>query len=341
METEKKTATLFQFTPLREGRQHGSERHKQHYHFNSRPSARGDARACAFALPHKLISIHAPPRGATIIATFSALKWTHFNSRPSARGDFCPGAYILYPPLFQFTPLREGRHFLRVGHNLPVIISIHAPPRGATHNGFRKVAPVIISIHAPPRGATGIGTHRKDCEQISIHAPPRGATRHSAGGNGNLLHFNSRPSARGDGMERQQRQRWLISIHAPPRGATWNRNAAGHHQRFQFTPLREGRHPLHECNTEGIFISIHAPPRGATHRRRKCRAGTVISIHAPPRGATLAGRRRGTGTRHFNSRPSARGDITGGFVTDDDGTFQFTPLREGRPSFPSSEALTR
>ena len=33
---------------------------------------------------------------------------------------------------------------------------------------------------------------------------------------------------------------------------------------------------------------------------------------------------------NFNSRPSARGDITGGFVTDDDGTFQFTPLREGR-----------
>ena len=37
------------------------------------------------------------------------------------------------------------------------------------------------------------------------------------------------------------------------------------------------------------------------------------------------------GVPYFNSRPSARGDITGGFITDDDGTFQFTPLREGRP----------
>ena len=33
---------------------------------------------------------------------------------------------------------------------------------------------------------------------------------------------------------------------------------------------------------------------------------------------------------HFNSRPSARGDpaVTG--ATENDGSFQFTPLREGR-----------
>ena len=34
------------------------------------------------------------------------------------------------------------------------IISIHAPPRGATMNGSQGEIAYIISIHAPPRGAT-------------------------------------------------------------------------------------------------------------------------------------------------------------------------------------------
>ena len=104
---------LFQFTPLREGRQISGER-----------SARTTA-----------ISIHAPPRGATILPAntlheslfqFTPLRegrppvrsrWQtiqlDFNSRPSARGD---EALLDLNPLrgqFQFTPLREGRHVSR------------------------------------------------------------------------------------------------------------------------------------------------------------------------------------------------------------------------------------
>ena len=58
--------------------------------------------------------------------------------------------------LFQFTPLREGRLDEKY-HIQPVkiIISIHAPPRGATGNqGIQPVRRGYISIHAPPRGAT-------------------------------------------------------------------------------------------------------------------------------------------------------------------------------------------
>ena len=76
--------------------------------FNSRPSARGDCRfACCFLA--FCISIHAPPRGATLpfCVLFSCL--LYFNSRPSARGDNMRRLYIM----------RRG-------------ISIHAPPRGAT-----------------------------------------------------------------------------------------------------------------------------------------------------------------------------------------------------------------
>ena len=81
------TATIvFQFTPLREGRRKHRPQH---------PDERD-------------ISIHAPPRGATMPSP-SVTASTNFNSRPSARGD---------------------PH----GTNLPnsFFISIHAPPRGAT-----------------------------------------------------------------------------------------------------------------------------------------------------------------------------------------------------------------
>ena len=79
---------IFQFTPLREGRPSRRFRPSSRApNFNSRPSARGDARGSA-----------------------SRLRRTNFNSRPSARGDL----------LFSW-PFSAFR------------ISIHAPPRGATH----------------------------------------------------------------------------------------------------------------------------------------------------------------------------------------------------------------
>ena len=77
----------FQFTPLREGRRAGLHRAcKLPFHFNSRPSARGDDRLNE-EFGFVLISIHAPPRGATFRNRRSKLLPAHFNSRPSARGD--------------------------------------------------------------------------------------------------------------------------------------------------------------------------------------------------------------------------------------------------------------
>ena len=120
----------------------------------------------------------------------------------------------------------------------------------------------LISIHAPPRGATGSVVTRGTVYEISIHAPPRGATSCSAGNSawsyfnsrpsargdppprppsGACCYFNSRPSARGDLTSKGMQEKLAISIHAPPRGATcfpicWNCCRT-----FQFTPLREGR----------------------------------------------------------------------------------------------------
>ena len=57
-----------------------------------------------------------------------------------------------------------------------------------------------------------------------------------------------------------------------------------------------------------IHISIHAPPRGATEFPPREEESDDISIHAPPRGATSLLRAICIWT-----------------------SFQFTPLREGRP----------
>ena len=165
---------VFQFTPLREGRLFPAFVQRQKHYFNSRPSARGDVQhrrpgagddlfqftplregRPKFTLrtdKQTLISIHAPPRGATRRHPPSCPTYTYFNSRPSARGDWC------YVPLaainqhfnsrpsargdeeraaaqinheFQFTPLREGRR-PPAGGRFRTSISIHAPPRGAT-----------------------------------------------------------------------------------------------------------------------------------------------------------------------------------------------------------------
>ena len=124
--------TAFQFTPLREGRP-GWPRSTLLIpsYFNSRPSARGDGWQ---ELPESVV-------------------W-HFNSRPSARGDKRCKRLSTAFMAFQFTPLREGRPDPDTRVFVGQIISIHAPPRGATWWDALDVDRGNISIHAPPRGAT-------------------------------------------------------------------------------------------------------------------------------------------------------------------------------------------
>ena len=233
-------STVFQFTPLREGRRDArGQRHVRRY-FNSRPSARGDAMRGDSGTSDD-ISIHAPPRGATTVLCQLLPRLLYFNSRPSARGDFSGGWWPLVASPFQFTPLREGRRKatkdkkttrpfqftpLREGRRQAATrkrrddISIHAPPRGATKRPRKGKEEKNISIHAPPRGATTPGTSALSRRTISIHAPPRGATRRPATARTHAQDFNSRPSARGDVLTDGNR---------------------GNPSVFQFTPLREGR----------------------------------------------------------------------------------------------------
>ena len=58
-----------------------------------------------------------------------------------------------------------------------LMVSIHAPARGATIDPCLGVGQFGVSIHAPARGATGILVVGGLGNRVSIHAPARGATQ--------------------------------------------------------------------------------------------------------------------------------------------------------------------
>ena len=187
---------LFQFTPLREGRPAASSNPITSFYFNSRPSARGDLplpspiagskfqftplregrRQPLLRTDNTRLFQFTPLREGRLIKTGIFCQHINFNSRPSARGDLFDAQATYAESIFQFTPLREGRHA----------------------HGQRGVFALLISIHAPPRGATFTeSTINCATENFNSRPSARGDEAEpddSAGGN----HFNSRPSARGD-----------------------------------------------------------------------------------------------------------------------------------------------
>ena len=283
--------TVFQFTPLREGRRtsnvsgvtvldisihappRGATRRRQSFrlallisihapprgatasdyppfgclsHFNSRPSARGDAEMTESCTQSINFNSRPSARGDKPFS-LPPVSPRYFNSRPSARGDHMVFAIPRFAILFQFTPLREGRQGGCTRNHLFQGISIHAPPRGATGVDLTLMHFDRISIHSPPRGATLQGQRFFPASQGFQFTPLREGRLLAATVCVACAYFNSRPSARGDLHERRQTARKCV---------------------FQFTPLREGRRLRNQRLTVPPRISIHAPPRGATSRRK-------------------------------------------------------------------------
>ena len=172
-----------------------------------------------------------------------------FQFTPLREGRRCPAARSTSAPIFQFTPLREGRRSALIGTSFGWMISIHAPPRGATRSLYRALA-------------------------LSAYFNSRPSARGDAAGRARVLrriHFNSRPSARGDGITLACKPHALVFQFTPLREGRRTRFLCCAHQfyfnsrpsargdfarltilytrlKFQFTPLREGRrHPA--CQT--------------------------------------------------------------------------------------------
>ena len=123
-------------------------------YFNSRPCGRGD--------PFKSVI-----QGCQV----------YFNSRPCGRGDILIDCGVPFSRLFQFTPLREGRHNLALFDPLAVLISIHAPAGGATKNQGINIYPLFLFQFTPLReGRLFYIMYITPKGHISIHAPAGGAT---------------------------------------------------------------------------------------------------------------------------------------------------------------------
>ena len=144
--------------------------------FNPRPCARGDAAARSRRHRLEVVSIHAPARGATSSTRSPSPCTASFNPRPCARGDDGDPKPGDWQPMFQSTPLREGRPASARPVRRRAKVSIHAPARGATSRMAGAPSPSGVSIHAPARGATTPRHHRPGTVEVSIHAPARGAT---------------------------------------------------------------------------------------------------------------------------------------------------------------------
>ena len=78
------------------------------------------------------ISIHAPTRGATYNALMDLEENIDFNPRSYKRSDEFWHRIIKEIYLFQSTLLQEERPLCKHGIYFIIIISIHAPTRGAT-----------------------------------------------------------------------------------------------------------------------------------------------------------------------------------------------------------------
>ena len=230
------------------------------------------------------ISIHAPPRGATLEHA-RAVVVLIISIHAPPRGATAWGWSTAHSATFQFTPLREGRRLsLGILHTPTTYFNSRPSARGDSPHRLRRESGGLFQF-TPLREGRRQETPGCGCPHISIHAPPRGATRYEGGQRTPSVAFQFTPLREG----RLSRSVLLalprsISIHAPPRGATLRVFLCLSAPVFQFTPLREGR-----PNCAAVL------PK---HR---------ISIHAPPRGATDEPRRHPE-MPYFNSRPSARGD---------------------------------
>ena len=146
-----------------------------------------------------------------------------------------------------------------------MLISIHAPARGATRPETMQQQQELLFQFTPLREGRPRSRAQGRRYNISIHAPARGATRHLAAVLLGRSDFNSRPCERGDRSTKSRSRFSTI---------------------FQFTPLREGRLLWAAAHCQWRSISIHAPARGATRMSTPLYPVMDISIHAPARGAT-------------------------------------------------------
>ncbi len=217
-----------------------------------------------------------------------------------------------------------------------VLVSIHAPTRGATMDCNSGLMMGAVSIHAPTRGATYLFAFLGHGDAVSIHAPTRGATETGDGELARLEFQSTRPrGARHNSLKITQSlmsfqstrprgaRRWRFSCpiwnfwfqSTRPRGARPASVAETYSgPMFQSTRPRGARHPFFSyTNTDRTFQSTR--PRGARPLLPRRLIHSRLFQSTRPRGArppmatseALSGRR-------FNPRAHAGRDIESGIL---------------------------
>ncbi len=297
------------------------------------------------------VSIHAPARGATPCSARTAPA-ARFQSTPPRGGRPVPQCGTRRGARFQSTPPRGGRPADVLVEAQDLLGFQSTPPRGGRRSVHRAPRPMVVSIHAPARGATW-RRWTGYCSSASFNPRPRAGGDCLRARGDRRPSFNPRPRAGGDLVQAGHRRTLSVSIHAPARGATPSslrvESTVG---MFQSTPPRGGRrgsppgprrcscfNPRPRAGGDATQflnlsrltgVSIHAPARGATSGLPGACGPASVSIHAPARGATdlsQHGDRRDLG---FNPRPRAGGDDDWASAGEGGTAFQSTPPRGGR-----------
>ena len=123
----------------------------------------------------------------------------NFNSRTYTRCDKIPPSRKNLNPKFQFTHLHEVRPYELDELSKSIMISIHAPTRGATVTIRDYNADTTISIHAPTRGATEFTCYELERDKFQFTHLHEVRPAMMVLLSGLYPHFNSRTYTRCDG----------------------------------------------------------------------------------------------------------------------------------------------
>ncbi len=210
-----------------------------------------------------------------------------FQSTPLCEGRPCQHHHLKLESVFQSTPLCEGRPLFLNSCDLQASFNPRPYARGDCIPPLTSLG-IIVSIHAPMRGAT-CSSSAYNTFSIRFQSTPlcegRPLIEFELKPN---KRFNPRPYARGDVNDgREYFSSLLVSIHAPMRGATGSKSQQNQ-QIVCFNPRPYARgDPVGGFVAFFYHVSIHAPMRGATAELAGGYAIINVSIHAPMRGATL------------------------------------------------------
>ena len=169
----------FQSTRPRGARRAVSHGHASSgWRFNPRARAGRDHATCArYSHIDCDVSIHAPARGATLHHRRTVRSMQMFQSTRPRGARRATARPIGKTQLFQSTRPRGARRHVAQPSTNVIVVSIHAPARGAT----RSWPPLAIGFRrfqsTRPRGARPVQRGiLPGCLRVSIHAPARGAT---------------------------------------------------------------------------------------------------------------------------------------------------------------------